>query len=217
MTKITVTGGVVSVEDGIKKSEEYAPARKVRVELHFDVPTGEDADAHIAGVSNLAQKHLAMILGGKVSTAAPSGPTKADLEAALKDKLGGELTTDTTKAPASGPKRTGGKKADKAADAPAPAKAPAADPDELELSTGTAEAADDGLGDLLGEEPEPEITDLELNNIVQKVNSVVKDGPTIRKLAAKFVPEGKLPQLSNIPQDKRHAFVTELKALKPAA
>ena len=74
----TVTGGVVSIEDGLKKPEEYAPARKVRVELHFDVAEDLDAQAVIRAVSDLAQEEVTRQLG------APKGkpgrpPAKASI------------------------------------------------------------------------------------------------------------------------------------------
>ena len=229
--KLSVTGGVVSVEDGIKKNEEYAPPRKVRVELHFDVPEGEDADQHIGAVSALASAHVVSLLGGVVppsvksakpttTASTPEPGSKAALEAELVAK--GASAADLGRAPqaasaaAAGPKRTR-KAADPPAPAPAPAPAPVADPDELTADdTAALPAADDDLGDLTGEAKVEPISDLELNNAVAKRNAVIKSGVAIRKLVQKFNPDpGKLANivLAQIPQDKRAEFLKQLEVL----
>lgn len=58
-----INHGVVSIEDGKKAETEYTPARKVRVELHFDVPEGQDADTALAQVSALVDAHVRRLLG----------------------------------------------------------------------------------------------------------------------------------------------------------
>lgn len=227
--KLSVTGGVVSVEDGTKKNEEYAPPRKVRVELHFDVPEGEDAEQHIGAVSTLASAHVVSLLGGTVppsvksakpatTAGAPEPGSKAALEAELVAK--GASPADLGHAPqpaptaAPGPKRTR-KAAAEPTPAPAPAPAPA-DPDELTADEPAAPAADDDLGDLTGEAKVEPISDLELNNAVAKRNAIIKSGIAIRKLVQAFNPDpGKLPNivLAQIPQERRADFLKKLEVL----
>jgi len=228
--KLSVTGGVVSVEDGTKKPEEYAPPRKVRVELHFDVPEGEDADAHIGAVSALASAHVVSLLGGvrpsgvkpasaATTTGTPAPGSKAALEADLAAKgaspamLGHE--PQAAAQPAQGPKRT------KASKPPAetPQAPPAADPDELTETPPAAEKpaavpAEDDLGDLTGDTP-PLITDAELNAAAAKRNQAIKSGLAIRKLVGKFMTDTTKPaQLPLIPQKKRAQFLKELETLQ---
>ncbi len=42
MTESFITGGTVAIEDGLKAKEEFAPARKAKVEISFSVPEGAD-------------------------------------------------------------------------------------------------------------------------------------------------------------------------------
>ena len=57
-----ITHGSVSVEDGIRKSDELAPARRVRVELHFDNADGDDVEAALDEVSRIANERVKMLL-----------------------------------------------------------------------------------------------------------------------------------------------------------
>ena len=63
MADQNITDGVVSFEDGVKASEEYAPAKKVRVELTFAVIEGEDGEEVLARVGDLARAQVARLLG----------------------------------------------------------------------------------------------------------------------------------------------------------
>lgn len=228
-----ITGGTVSVED-CKKHEGYpdpqfAPTRKVRVELIFVVPEGQDGKPYLDSTAALADAKVAEMLGRKptsnttvktTTAGTPEPGSKAALEAELVGK--GATAADLGHAPQEaattkpGPKRTT-KKQEAAATPPAEApKAPAADPDEL---TGSEEALveDDGLGDLTGAPAAPMlISDLELNNAVQKRNAVIKSGVAIRKLVAAYNPDpAKFPTivLAQIPQDKRADFLKKLEVL----
>lgn len=62
-----VSHGVISIEDGIKAQEDYAPARKVRVELHFDVPVGAEPEIVLSQVSDMANAHVKRLLRGNVA------------------------------------------------------------------------------------------------------------------------------------------------------
>ena len=87
---INITGGTVSVEDGTKSPEEFAPARKVRFELHFENPTGDD----LTEAGDLASAQVDRLLG-RATEAKPkrrtrgatteSGKSPAD-EAKTEDK-----------------------------------------------------------------------------------------------------------------------------------
>jgi hypothetical protein len=230
-----ITGGTVSVED-CKKHEGYpdpqfAPTRKVRVELIFTVPEGQDGKPYLDATAAEADVKVAELLGSPprakttkpVSTSATPEPgSKAALEAELVAK--GASAADLGHAPqtaAPGPRRPGrpAKTTPEAAQAPAatPA-APVADPDELVVSEEPAATvvADDDLGDLTGEAKVEPISDLELNNAVAKRNAVIKSGIAIRKLVQTFNPDpAKLPNivLAQIPQERRADFLKKLEVL----
>ncbi len=65
---MSITNGTVSIEDGNKAGEEYAPARKVRVELSFNVPEGADALVELDYVAGVAQGRVDALLGRKGRT-----------------------------------------------------------------------------------------------------------------------------------------------------
>lgn len=60
-----ITNGVVSIEDGTKAKEEFAPARKVRVELTFAVAEGSDPTEVLDKVRSLAASRVDLELGRK--------------------------------------------------------------------------------------------------------------------------------------------------------
>ena len=100
MTKIS--GGVVSVEDGTKKNEEFTPARKVRVELRFDVIEGEDAETMLAQTAALADGHVKHLLGQSREVA---GPSPQAVQAAPVAKQPGKRATKAAEtAPVAGEK-----------------------------------------------------------------------------------------------------------------
>jgi hypothetical protein len=220
-----ITGGTVSVED-CKKHEGYpdpqfAPTRKVRVELIFAVPEGQDGKPYLDATAAEADAKVAEMLGSppraKISkpatmASAPEPGSKAALEAELvaKGASAADLGHVPQAAPAAAP---GPKRTRKAADPPTPAAA--ADPDEL-TGNEPAPAADDDLGDLTGEAKVEPISDLELNNAVAKRNAVIKSGVAIRKLVQTFNPDpGKLANivLAQIPQERRADFLKKLEVL----
>lgn len=57
-----ITGGLIAYEDGVKAKEDYAPAKKARVELHFDC-SADNAENEITEVSALAKRKVAELLG----------------------------------------------------------------------------------------------------------------------------------------------------------
>lgn len=66
-----ITNGLVSVEDGKKAIEEFAPARKVRVELHFTIDEGADEKTVLHDATAMASNQLAEALGMKAAADKP--------------------------------------------------------------------------------------------------------------------------------------------------
>lgn len=227
--KLSITGGIVSVEDGIKAKEEFAPARKARVELHFDVPEGADHDAHVGGVVEVAKAHLHRILHGKATEATahvaaatgaaaakPAEPAKPETAAARKKREAAEAAAAAKPA-----EKT---KADLEAEMLASLGAkPAAQSDDELLEEGAAAPAakpaaeEDDLNDLLGDSKPVVITDKELGDAVQKKNAERKQADPnwapakIRDIISKFS-GGK--RVNDIPADKRADFLKEIEAVK---
>lgn len=200
-----ITGGLVSIEDGKKAAEEYAPARKVRIELKFDIAENEDAEKHLDDVIALAQKKLSELLG---TTAAPKRPAATPKPAPIPEAsapAGGrtkaDLEAEMLKA-ATAPKK------------PPAASKPANDNNEA-LGQELEKPAEDSLDDVLGGTPEPakEITDADLTSAITKKNGEIKAPAKIRALIAQNTPEGKAPAAALIPQEKRATFLEKLSAL----
>lgn len=207
-TALNITGGIVSVEDGIKAAEEFAPARKARVELHFDVPEGADHNAHVGGVAEVAKSHLHRILHNTAAVAAPVAQAAAPPAEKTPKKTAAKAPAEKTKAQI---------EAEHLAALKAAEKAPASNDDEL-LEETPAPAAADELDDLLGEAPAVVVTDKELGDCVQKKNAERKQADPnwapakIREVIQKYAGAGK--RVNDIPNDKRAAFIKEVEALK---
>jgi hypothetical protein len=201
-----ITGGLVSIEDGKKAAEEFAPARKVRIELKFDIPEGDETERVLDAVIALAQSRVASTIAGtkaKAPTAAPkpvepkpdapaTGKTKADLEAEML-------------AAASKPKK------------PPSAAAKPKDDEVLGSEPTVVEAekpAEDSLDDVLGDPaPAKDITDADLTSAITKKNAEIKAPAKIRDLITKYTPEGKAPSAALIPKEKRSEFLDGLSKL----
>ncbi len=67
-----ITSGTVSIEDGKKGREDFAPPRKVKVELSFSVEEGGDALKELDGVTTIAGDRVRDMLG--VAQRAFAGP-----------------------------------------------------------------------------------------------------------------------------------------------
>lgn len=208
----TITHGHISVEDGTKAKEEYAPARKVRVELHFAVPEGTDATAYIDGVAAQADAKVKELLGQKISPKAavqgqpPAQPETPKPIAKTKEDLAREAGVSETQVKATGPKRP-----------TKPAEAPKPDPAAIVDDTSATEAVEEDFS-IPGTEDAKPISDDEVNAYVGKVNKLLNDPPKIREIIGSFKPEGWTNQftLRDIPQESRQAFKDKLKALLPA-
>lgn len=84
---VRIVGGLVSVEDGVKSAIEYAPARKVRVDLSFDVAEGSDA--------RVALEHTAILANAQVRALLHQAPdvssVRAEAALAAADKASVEI------------------------------------------------------------------------------------------------------------------------------
>lgn len=220
-----ISGGTVTVEDGLKAKEDYAPARKVIVAINFSVPEGLDGNAILTHASNVADKQVRVLLGK--APAAPPADVKAETPATPA-----KSATTRKKAPEA-PAEPAKTKAELAKEAGLPTEsiqhkgetAPLVDElDEAPAKTAAAKPADDDdLGDLLGAEEKPPVTDAELGKAAQEKNGEMKGKAgwapeKIRELVGKFVLADGKPKpgakLQEIPAAQRHDFLAQLKALK---
>jgi hypothetical protein len=76
--------------------------------------------------------------------------------------------------------------------------------------------AADSMDDFMTGEPAKPISDVELNDAVQKKFKETGDSASIRALTGTFVPPGKAVNGSNIPQENRAKYLEALAALKKA-
>lgn len=213
-----VTGGSVTVEDGLKAKEEFAPARKVAVTLNFSVPEGADGTAVLDYVSNLAQSEQDRRMYIKASSVelAPAAPK------------GGDKIEKPAKAPKAAKEPTDKEKLAAQAGVPATStqhkgETPAL-VDDLEAPPAKkAEAPKDDLEDLLGDTPKPPVTDQELGKAAQEKNGKMKGvagwaPEKIRALVGEFVQVDGKPKpgakLQEIPAAQRHEFLKALDELK---
>lgn len=217
MTNV-LTGGIVSVEDGTKKSEEYAPPRKVRVELHFTLPEGTaDGQTFLDAVAAQADAKVRELLGQKPTAITapqvaalvadkitprrgPGRPTAATAERAItdKDKLAEAAGVG---APVAGK------------DAPKPETKP--DPAAIVDDETIAVVEEDPFSVPAAEDIKP-ISDEELNSLVGKKHATLQKPPLIRDLVGTFKPEGWTKQFTirDIPQAQRPDFLKKLSELK---
>lgn len=215
-----ITGGFISVEDGLKKAEDYAPPRKVRVELTFSVAEGEGYDAIFDVASQAASNRVHALLHGiAIATVHPS---------ALGTSVSSGVQSAET-APATRVRRTKVQiEADKAAENPTDADAVVDDTAAIVEDTPSVE-------DPFVVQPEPDpaavtedltssgpadavITDADLNSAVQKKNQELQDPALIRSVIAAYNPDPtKVFQLREIPAAKRAEFLAKLKDLKKSA
>lgn len=198
-----VNHGIVSIEDGKKAETEYTPARKVRVELHFDVPEGQDADAAIAQVSALADAHVRRLLGQTANL------TTSTADPSTTGSLGSTSTPVSVKLT----RQAGPRSKPKPVEVVLPPETKA-DPAAVDASTVEDLPADDFGAPAPAAEVRP-ITDAELHSAAQKKNSDIKNPLAIRALVGSFRPAGSTVafQLVEIPQDRRQEFLDKLAKL----
>jgi hypothetical protein len=230
-----VTGGLVSIEDGKKAAEEFAPARKVRVELSFSVSENEDYEGVFDTVSQAATNRVATLLGRatlSVVQTAPSSGEEAAPAATRKRRTKAEIAADEALAAAGGPSQSGSDGAKPtSADPAAIDEDPTGGADhviELPDETPAIELPDQsdpaGIEDVDFDAPiEPEvtgdpITDADLNSAVQKKNAEIANPNAIRTIIGSYNPDPTQPfQLRQIPAAKRAEFLSKVSALTKAA
>lgn len=98
-----ITHGTVRYEDGVKAAEEFAPARKAMVELHFEVPEGGDYDEIMGYVQDEARDRVRDFLKQ------PAAVTKQRKPKVEKEEApgAGSKATESTATPPSAPKEIG--------------------------------------------------------------------------------------------------------------
>lgn len=211
----SISGGLVSVEDGTKSAIEYQPPRKVRVELRFDVAEGQDATAILGGVASLAQAKVAELLG---QTALSNVTTITSAATAPKTRKGGRADMIVDPPAEAGASTSAQPSQASANTSPASDEIPGLGGDTPVAEKPAADSLDDIMG--LGATPEPvkEITDADLNAAVQKKNGELQSPPLIRDLIIKFQPDpSKPPLLANVAQAQRAQFLAELTTLAKAS
>lgn len=219
---MTILSGTVSIEDGAKAKEEYAPARKVRVDLTFAVPEGSDGQPFLDTTARMADAKVRELLG---RPAAAGAPVLQVAIATVGTPVAGKAATETAAA------KKARLAAEKVAVEPGKTKAdlakeaglPTTDTVHKGATEGLVEdeatpTAEDELGDLLGDAAPVPISDQELGRMAQdkmaklKADQGEKFSPVaIRELINTFS-GGK--RIADIPSVKRHEFKAALEALK---
>lgn len=221
MPAVDITSVSITFENGIKR-EEYGPTRKASVTLTAAVDKGEDGVVALHYMGTLARAKVADLLGLEVP---PEGQAVLQLGAA------GEPQGQPAGAAASGEtrqRRTRAPKADGAAPPAAPTASgqPAASEDWSEgeqkspaTSAGSQAPADD-WGDAGGAPPAPaptpQISDADMAMHCSKHAQRLGGGDKVKAAIGTFKPEGwAQPKfgVTDIPQERRAAFVTALEAL----
>lgn len=194
---MTISGGLVSIEDGTKKAEDYAPARKVRVELKFDVPEGSDEFQRIIDdVARIANNKVEELLGRKAAV---------EIEVVEPPKKSGKPKPKevVVSVPVSDTKAADEAKAAYAAKCAAEEAAAKSKPDELDELLG-----DSGLA------PEP-ISDKQLLDAIKAVNTNPAMIQRIKETVKAFCPrEDKAGfRVADIAQEHRQMFIDKLQGL----
>ncbi len=220
-----ITGGTVSIEDGVKHAgyddPQFAPQRRVRVELRFEASEGESGEDALDRASLVAANKVINLLGGRAAKPTPEAVHAANLT---------PTTAVTAEAHATERKKPGPKPRTPTP-APTQASQPAADPaavseeqiDKLPASEAAAVVEEDDLNfDAPAEAvaEKTEITDAELVSAATHKAGELKTGGgvRIRQLVGTFKPASMKPeqqfQLREIAQEQRADFLAKLKALK---
>lgn len=214
MSDITAARVRVQIEDGVKKAEENAPAKKVLVEIYTDVAGDETFIVALDRIAVVAQDKVNELLGfpSMKQITAASVSVAAQNQAVIEgERRRGRPPKDKTKADLAAeagiPANVDDILAGKAAEATAVVAQVATKPvDELDAILSGAQYAAPA-------EPTKDITDMDISLAVQKKNGLLKDAEKIRNLVPPFCPAGMVPSLRLIPQEKRQAFLDALAAL----
>lgn len=216
MTTISgIVHGEVSVEDGTKGLEEYAPARKVHVHLSFDVEA-DDLPTMLDHVADLANAKVNELLGRAAlkdeivvpklaptrTAAIEKAVTPARAELSDKDKLAAKAGLTPRK------KTATVDPADFDMDLMVTTAKPAVSDDDFPPEDPIPE--DDDMSDLLGPVV-PDVTDADLLSKITHKNGATKNAKAIRALVDKHAPDqARKYQAIEIPQANRAAFLSDL-------
>lgn len=202
-----ITGGRVVFEDGLKASQDYAPAKKATVELRFECGPGEDYKPLFNLATAEAMERVYVMLRGEKLVPAASvvdnGTGKTD-----KDKLADKVTK---------PRKP-----------PTPAAPDPADIDVVTVQPAQTHAISEGVQAMSPADPAAveddlssaptEITDAMLTEHIGKKRAQLPAGTEgalpIRQLIGRYTPQdGGVHQAREIPQAKRQGFLVELGVL----
>jgi hypothetical protein len=196
------TNGSVTIEDGNKAPEDYAPARKVSVTISYQASEGEDGTKFLDAAANAANLKVDELLGRK---SAPTSFSQVEVPAtaAPAKKRGAKAATEPAKEPELSDKEKLAVAAGVHTVEPVPAKIVEPDPDSLD--------------DLLGEQAPVPITDAELSKTAQNRNGQMKAkdpnfSVKIRALVVEYA--GPPPKkITDVPVAKRQEFLDKLRDL----
>jgi hypothetical protein len=201
MTKNFITGGTVSVEDCVKHSgypdPQYAPTRKIRVELIFNADDGADGQDRLDVVAAVANTKVAELLGKPVAIKVGAGATSA------------EVTTLTPPPAARAPRKAATKPAETVDSVAAEAKA-----GKLEEKASTPSASAEATA--TQSPPGREYSDRELKAAMSAKHQETQDAVSIRNLVKSFRPADWTQEFTtdDIAQNRRQEFLKGLEALK---
>lgn len=209
-----ITSGHVMIEDGVKAKEDYAPARKVQVQIAFSVPEGSEGQSNLDLAGAMANAKVNELLGKPAKQSATAAVVIAETATAS--------TPSAQKEPAKEPARRGPKPKEEKTKAQMAEEAGLPTTDTVHKGTPPSQVdIEDNLNDILGEEPETPITDAELGKACQLKNGHMakvqgdKWAPErLRKLVAQFNDNVAGKMLKDIPAAKRKQFLAELEALQ---
>lgn len=200
---------IVSVEDGVKPAEDYAPARKVKVELTSDCFNHDELAGRAEVLGQLASQQVATLLGRTVATAAETPAQTTTRTRRTKEQIAADKAAEeaAAKAAAAGAATGGDVSMDDIT-------LPPGSSDGASAGSDTSSTGDDISFDLDVTEPVKEITDVDLNNAVQAKNKEINNPGKIKELIATYRTDPAKPfNLTSIAQTQRQEFLDKLAAL----
>ena len=187
-----ISGGEVCYGRTVKTGD--FENKRVDVKLTFGVDDGEDVEAILTKVSITAVRKAHEMLGIPAPAAATAAVAPKSVETAKAGKAGAAAVTKVEKAQTK------------------PDAAETVEEPKAQISTGAERVDPAQVADELDETP-ADITDAQLADAAKQKNATLKDPVRIKALRDKYA--GKTPSiLSEIPKDKRQAFLDELKKMQ---
>ena len=194
-----ISGGEVCYGRTVKTGD--FENKRVDVKLTFGVDDGEDVEAILTKVSITAVRKAHEMLGIPAPAAATAAVAPKSVETAKAGKAGAAAVTKVEKTQMPTPA---------AAETVVDEKKVAVE--QAQISTGAERVDPAQVADELDETP-ADITDAQLADAAKQKNATLKDPVRIKALRDKYA--GKTPSiLSEIPKDKRQAFLDELKKMQ---